>query len=86
MYVYTFTLVHVIGGNLMEKMNQATEELIQGLLEQLELKSYGKGTLNNYGRILKKLTLYMQQNEIPVCGKINVHTIAAQKYTTPQAA
>ena len=21
-----------------------------------------------------------------VCGKINVHTIAAQKYTTPQAA
>ena len=22
----------------------------------------------------------------PVCGKINVHTIAAQKYTTPQAA
>ena len=23
---------------------------------------------------------------IPVCGKINVHTIAAQKYTTPQAA
>jgi CRISPR/Cas system-associated endonuclease Cas1 len=23
---------------------------------------------------------------IDVCGKINVHTIAAQKYTTPQAA
>ena len=23
---------------------------------------------------------------IPVCGKINVHTIAAQKYITPQAA
>ena len=23
---------------------------------------------------------------IVVCGKINVHTIAAQKYTTPQAA
>ena len=24
--------------------------------------------------------------DIIVCGKINVHTIAAQKYTTPQAA
>lgn len=24
--------------------------------------------------------------EIPVCGKINVHTIAAQKYIAPQAA
>jgi hypothetical protein len=23
---------------------------------------------------------------LAVCGKINVHTIAAQKYTTPQAA
>ena len=23
---------------------------------------------------------------IPVCGKINLHTIAAQKYITPQAA
>ena len=49
----------------MEKMNPEKEALIYGLLEQLELKSYRKDTLNNYRRILKKLSLYMQQNEVP---------------------
>ena len=28
----------------------------------------------------------LDEGDITVCGKINVHTIAAQKYTTPQAA
>ena len=34
-----------------------------------------------YGGILVRLDI-----SGAVCGKINVHTIAAQKYTTPQAA
>ena len=29
---------------------------------------------------------FFEDNGPAVCGKINVHTIAAQKYTTPQAA
>jgi site-specific recombinase XerD len=49
----------------MEKRKLPVEELAYGLLEQLQLKFYGKDTLNNYRRILKSLTLYMQQNEIP---------------------
>ncbi|MEC1759839.1 tyrosine-type recombinase/integrase [Schinkia azotoformans] len=49
----------------MEKRNQPIEALTYGLLEQLELKFYGKDTLSNYRRILKNLALYMQKNEIP---------------------
>lgn len=49
----------------MEKRNQPIEVLTYGLLEQLELKFYGKDTLSNYRRILKNLELYMQKNEIP---------------------
>jgi site-specific recombinase XerD len=49
----------------MEKRNQPIEALTNGLLKQLELKFYGQDTLNNYRRILKNLTLFMQQNEIP---------------------
>ena len=30
--------------------------------------------------------LTLDSNESGVCGKINLHTIAAQKYITPQAA
>lgn len=48
----------------MVKRNQPIEVLTHGLLEQLELKLYGKDTLNNYRRILKNLALYMQRNEI----------------------
>ena len=35
-------------------------------------------------KILERNNYYNVINA--VCGKINVHTIAAQKYTTPQAA
>ncbi|WP_391203210.1 tyrosine-type recombinase/integrase [Psychrobacillus sp. L4] len=49
----------------MGKRNRPVEQLIQGLLEQLQLKCYGRETLNNYHRILKNLELYMKQNEIP---------------------
>ena len=31
-------------------------------------------------------TIFSGEEFNGVCGKINVHTIAAQKYTTPQAA
>lgn len=48
----------------MEKEYQPIETLTHGLLEQLELKFYGKDTLNNYRRILKKLVQYMQHNKI----------------------
>lgn len=48
----------------MDKRNQSIEALIHELLEQLELKLYGKDTMKNYQRILKNLALYMQQNEI----------------------
>lgn len=48
----------------MEK-NQPVEALTYGLLEQLQLKFYGKDTLNNYRRILKNLMVYMQQKKIP---------------------
>lgn len=48
----------------MGKENQSVELLIEGLLEELQLKCYGKETLNNYQRILKKLALYMQMNEV----------------------
>lgn len=48
----------------MEKENQSVEQLTHGLLEELQLKCYGKETLNNYRRILKNLALYMQMNEI----------------------
>jgi hypothetical protein len=50
----------------MEKMDRSIEALTHGLLEQLQLKSYGKNTLNIYHQILKNLALYMQQDEIPV--------------------
>jgi hypothetical protein len=46
----------------MEK-NQPVEALTYGLLEQLQLKFYGKDTLNNYRRILKNLMVYMQQKK-----------------------
>nr|WP_320163752.1 hypothetical protein [uncultured Trichococcus sp.] len=39
--------------------------------------------------IIRKIgnTFFLKQiNETAVCGKINVHTIAAQKYIAPQAA
>lgn len=49
----------------MEKRNRPIEALTCGLLEQLELKFYGKDTLGNYRRILKNLALYMQNNEVP---------------------
>lgn len=48
----------------MEKENQSVEQLTHGLLEELQLKCYGKETLNNYRRILKNLALYTQLNEI----------------------
>lgn len=48
----------------MEKENQTIEQLTLGLLEELQLKCYGKETLNNYQRILKNLALYMDLNEI----------------------
>ncbi|WP_312754485.1 hypothetical protein [Rummeliibacillus suwonensis] len=44
----------------MRKENQSVEQLTHGLLEELQLKRYGKDTLNNYRRILKNLALYMQ--------------------------
>lgn len=49
----------------MERMNQPVEVLTHKLIEQLQLKFYGKDTLDNYHRILKNLVLYMQQKEIP---------------------
>jgi site-specific recombinase XerD len=48
----------------MVKNNQPVEALTYGLMEQLKLKFYGKDTLNNYRRILKNLSLYMQQHKI----------------------
>lgn len=45
----------------MEKRNQSIEVLTYGLLEQLELKLYGKDTLGNYRQILKNLALYMRR-------------------------
>ena len=38
--------------------------------------------------ILSEFTTLIQKNSkrLSVCGKINVHTIAAQKYIAPQAA
>ncbi|GAE93142.1 hypothetical protein JCM21714_2185 [Gracilibacillus boraciitolerans JCM 21714] len=48
----------------MRKDYQSIEQLTNGLLEELQIKCYGKETLNNYRRILKKLILYMQLNEI----------------------
>lgn len=42
----------------MEKRNQPVEQLTHGLLEELQLKCYGKETLNNYRRILKNCTVY----------------------------
>jgi hypothetical protein len=48
----------------MEKENQSVEHLTHGLLEELQLKCYGKETLDNYRRILKNLALYMQLNEL----------------------
>ena len=49
----------------MRKRNRPVEQLTHELLEQLQLKRYGRETLNNYRRILKNLELYMQQNDIP---------------------
>ncbi|WP_228552327.1 hypothetical protein [Gracilibacillus salitolerans] len=43
----------------MEKENQSIEQLAHGLLEELQIKCYGKETVNNYRRILKKpCTIY----------------------------
>ena len=48
----------------MEKENQSLEQLSNGMLEELQIKRYGKETLNNYRRILKNLALHMQLNGI----------------------
>lgn len=48
----------------MENENESVEQLTDGLLEELQLKGYGKETLNNYRRIFKNLTLYMQLIEV----------------------
>jgi len=48
----------------MEKENQSFEQLSNGMLEELQIKRYGKETLNNYRRILKNLALHMQLNGI----------------------
>ena len=54
------------------------EERIQQIQQLLEKKK----------RLSKKeiMEAFQISSDTAVCGKINLHTIAAQKYITPQAA
>jgi len=46
------------------KQNQGIEELSTALLELLESKGYGSGTLVNYRRMLSRISLFMQRRKI----------------------
>ena len=70
---------------LLQSFNQADETPRDSFENKIVLYNFEE-EINN--KNLKEL-IYKSNYELPytvVCGKINLHTIAAQKYITPQAA
>ena len=73
-----------------QDQNYRVNGVVSGILYNLKSPALNKPDTYSKKEIERIYSKYLKEaeriNEQSVCGKINLHTIAAQKYITPQAA